>query len=188
MNVYDFDNTIYKGESTLDYYFYCVKHHPRLLRFVFIVLYELVKYKMCLVTEDELMALCRRYVMAFLKDCPDAEWLAQKFWDKNFGKIKRFYFDVCNESDIVLSASFGFMLRPVMKRLGISSVVCSEVNLETGEIERLCFRRNKKALYDELYGEPIENFYTDSLNDMPLIEASERAYIVKNEKITEWRK
>ena len=78
------------------------------------------------------------------------------------------------------------MLRPVMKRLGVHELVCSEVNLETGEIERLCFRRNKKTLYDELYGKEIDNFYTDSLNDMPLIEAAKCAFIVKEERIVRW--
>ena len=90
MNVYDFDNTIYRGESTLDYYFFCVKHHPKLVRFVFIILFELVKYKLCLVSEEELMGLCRKYVMSFLADCPDSEELSEKFWNKNFGKIKSF--------------------------------------------------------------------------------------------------
>ena len=186
LNVYDFDNTIYRGESTLDYYFFCVKHHPKLIRFVFIILFELVKYKLCLVSEEELMSLCEKYVMAFLKDCPDSEELAEKFWQRNFKKIKGFYGELHKEDDVVISASFGFMLRPVMKRLGVHELVCSEVKLETGEIERLCFRRNKKTLYDKLYGKEIDNFYTDSLNDMPLIEAAKCAFIVKEERIVRW--
>ena len=186
INVYDFDNTIFKGESTLDYYFFCVKHHPKLVRFVFIILFELVKYKLCLVSEEELMGLCRKYVMSFLSDCPDSEELSEKFWNKNFGKIKSFYKELHKDDDVIISASFGFMLRPVMKRLGVHELVCSEVNLETGEIERLCFRRNKKTLYDELYGKEIDNFYTDSLNDMPLIKAAKCAFIVKGERIVRW--
>lgn len=186
MNVYDFDSTIYDGESPLDYYFFCVKHHPKLIRFVFIVLFELVKYKMCLVSEAELMGLCEKYVGDFLKDCPDAEELADEFWDKNFKKIKRFYFDLHTDDDVVLSASFGFILKPVMKRLGVNHLVCSEIDMKSGKIERLCYRRNKKTLFDELYGTKIENFYTDSLNDMPLINVAENAFIVKGEKIKKW--
>ena len=26
MNVYDFDGTIYNGDSTIDFYLYCIKH------------------------------------------------------------------------------------------------------------------------------------------------------------------
>ena len=29
MNVYDFDNTIYRGDSTADFYLYCLKKHPK---------------------------------------------------------------------------------------------------------------------------------------------------------------
>lgn len=186
MNVYDFDNTIYRGESTLDYYFFCVKHHPRLLRFVFIVLEKLVKYKLCLISEDELMRLCEKYVLAFLKDCPDSEILAQKFWDRNIKKIKPFYASLHKDDDVIVSASFGFMLRPVMGKLGVTSLLCSEVNLETGEIERLCFRRNKKTLFESAFPSRIESFYTDSLNDMPLMRMAKNAYLIKGEKIQRW--
>lgn len=187
MNVYDFDNTIYHGESTLDYYFFCVKHHPRLIRFVFVVVYELIRYKMCLVSEDELMSLCEKYVRSFLDDCPDSLALAEKFWDKNIKKIKPFYYALHNENDVIISASFGFMVRPVMEKLGISEMVSSEVDLETGEISRLCFRSNKKKLFDELYGGKIENFYTDSLNDVLLLEYAENAFIVKGDRIERWK-
>ncbi len=186
VNVYDFDNTIYRGESTLNYYFFCVKHHPKLLRFVFIVLIELIKYKLCLVSEQQLMKLCEKYVISFLKDCPDAEKLAENFWEKNFHKIKSFYKEMHKENDVIISASFGFMLRPAMKRLGNKCLICSEVNLETGKIERLCFRRNKIDLFKYLCGGEIENFYTDSLNDMPLMKCAKNAFIVKGEKIERW--
>ena len=34
MNVYDFDETIYSGDSTRDFYFYSIKKNPSLLRFL----------------------------------------------------------------------------------------------------------------------------------------------------------
>ena len=34
MNVYDFDGTLYSGDSTVDFYLYALKKHPSLLRFV----------------------------------------------------------------------------------------------------------------------------------------------------------
>jgi len=186
MNVYDFDNTIYRGESTLDYYFFCVKHHPSLIRFVFIVLVKLVKYKMCLISEEELMGICEKYVFSFLKDCPDSLELAEKFWEKNARKIKPFYAKLHKDDDVIISASFGFMLRPVMKNIGVKNLLCSEVNLETGEIERLCFRKNKRTLFESVYSSEIESFYTDSLNDMPLMRLAKTAYLVKGEKIEKW--
>lgn len=31
MNVYDFDQTIYHGDSTVDFYLYCVRHRPLMI-------------------------------------------------------------------------------------------------------------------------------------------------------------
>ena len=31
MNIYDFDKTIYKSDSTKDFYFYCLKRYPKML-------------------------------------------------------------------------------------------------------------------------------------------------------------
>ena len=35
MNVYDFDNTIYDGESVFDFYHYSVRKQPKLIRYLF---------------------------------------------------------------------------------------------------------------------------------------------------------
>lgn len=187
MNLFDFDNTIYKGESSFGYYWFCVKHHPKLLRFVFVVLFCLVKYKLCIISEEKFMELCRKYVRDFVNGCPDAQELAEMFWEKNFKKIKKFYLDIKNEDDVIVSASFGFILRPAMSRLGIKNLICSEVDLNTCEINQICFRKNKKQLfYESFKGEKIENFYTDSLNDAALLKEAKNGYIVKGDKIKKW--
>ena len=43
---------------------------------------------------------------------------------------------------------------------------------------------NKVALFKEKYGDcEIENFYTDSKNDLPMIKISKNAFLVKDDKI-----
>lgn len=32
MNVYDFDKTIYAGDSTIDFYLFCLKRQPAILQ------------------------------------------------------------------------------------------------------------------------------------------------------------
>ena len=44
MNVYDFDKTIYDGDSTLDFYFFSLRKNPMLLRFLPIQLMGFIKY------------------------------------------------------------------------------------------------------------------------------------------------
>ena len=53
MNVYDFDNTIYDGESALDFFWYCLKKKPVLLKVLFPILFDLIKYKSCRMSEEE---------------------------------------------------------------------------------------------------------------------------------------
>ena len=45
MNVYDFDNTIYRGESAVDLFWYYLKQDKSLLRYVPEVAAALVRYK-----------------------------------------------------------------------------------------------------------------------------------------------
>ena len=187
INVYDFDNTLYRGESTFDFFLFCLKKHPKLLKFAFVSVVYLIKYKMCLVSEQGLMNLCTQYIGKYLEVCPDTDELVTEFWDKHRNRLKPFYKDLHREDDVVISASFGFMLRPIIEEMGIKRLLCSEVNLETGEIERLCFRKNKNDIFAEAFkDENIECFYTDSLNDISMMLMAKKAYIVKGEKIVEY--
>ena len=187
MNVFDFDNTIYNGESTFDFYLFCVRHHPKAVKFVFVVLWSFFKYKLCLVSEKQLMELAEKYVADFLRCCPDANELAYKFWDKNFCKIKSFYKEVQSDDDIVVSASFGFLLRPVLEKLGIKNALLSEVDLDNAKVIRLCYRKNKICLFKSEFGDAsVNDVYTDSYNDKPLMSlASGRIFLVKGRKITQ---
>lgn len=185
MNVFDFDNTLYDGESTLDFYFYCVKHHPKLIRFVFVILYNLAKYKMLLITPTEFERLAKKYVGDFLFHCPNASELAEKFWQTHIKKLNSFYESVRGEDDAVISASFGFLLAPIMSKMGIKKYVCSEVDFETGKVGELCFGANKTLLFNKYFpNEQIDDFYTDSLNDLPMMKmARGNVYLVKNNNV-----
>ena len=56
MNVYDFDNTIYDGESVIDFYFFSLKKHPRLIMILPKVVEVLIKYKACIISSEELLS------------------------------------------------------------------------------------------------------------------------------------
>lgn len=187
INVYDFDNTLYDGESMLDFYLYCCRRHPLLFRFVFIVLYTLVRYNMHLVSEEELMNKCRKYVKVFIDGCGDIESLADKFAVKYRKRLKSFYADMKTDNDVIVSASFGFLLRRLMPDFPKDRIVCSEVDLKNKEILSLCFRNEKTVMFAKAYGtKKIENVYTDSLNDLAIMKMAENAYLVKKNKITEY--
>ena len=53
MNVYDFDDTIYNGESVMDFFFYYLKKTPYLVKFSPRVFYALYKYKRGKITVEQ---------------------------------------------------------------------------------------------------------------------------------------
>lgn len=188
LNVYDFDGTVYNGESTFDFYIYCVKHHPKCIKFAFIVVKSLIKYKLCLIDEKQLYALAEKYVADFISCCSDANALAVKFWKTHKQKICSFYLQNQKESDIIVSASFGFLLRPLFEELGIKRYILSEIDFDSKKVVQLCYRKNKIGLFKSRFpNERVDDVYTDSLNDKPLMSLAEgNVYLVKNGRVKKY--
>ncbi|MCR5207359.1 MAG: haloacid dehalogenase-like hydrolase [Eubacterium sp.] len=185
MNAFDFDNTIYKGESTLDLFFFYIVKKPWLVKFLPTVLKAFARYKKGGVTIPEII---ERYVPLVEKDIfrvVDFENDAVEFWDKHIKKIKPLYDELRSDDDLIITASPDFTIDEVCKRLGIKRALTSRVNKESGKIEFVNIRENKIKAFREEYGAAeIENFYTDSpVNDAPLIELAKHAYQVKGNKI-----
>lgn len=88
------------------------------------------------------------------------------------------------KDDVIISASFDFLLKPCCRRLGVSNLLCSKADLKNGKITRLCFRENKPEIFDSAFGSArIDNFYTDSANDLPMIKRAEKSYLVKGNRL-----
>lgn len=185
MNVYDFDNTIYNGESVIDFYLFALKKKPRLISVLPKLFQMVLKYNACKVSTEELLLVAEKYAARVLS-MADFEGLVSDFWDKNQKKIKKFYLDRKREDDVVISASWSFLIEEICRRLGIKWVIASEINLKTGEINRLCFREKKVQIFrEEFPNAEIDKFYTDSMNDAPMISIAKRAFLVKGERVEE---
>lgn len=185
MNVYDFDNTLYKGESVLHFFFFYIKKTPSLLKYVPKVFYALFKYKMGKVTVEQALQDYAPFVEEYFKNIPDIRADAVEFWDKHMDRIKPFYKELQKEDDVIVTASPECTMEEICKRLGIKHCVGSVIDEESGKITRLCMRSRKIPAFFEAFPDAqIENFYTDSpKNDAPLIELAKNAYQVKGDKI-----
>ena len=110
-------------------------------------------------------------------------WVVE-FWDQNEYKIKPFYRAQQQEDDLIITASLGFFIREIFRRIGIRHYICTEIDPKTGKLEFLCYHENKVKVFRERYGDTrIEEFYTDSRNDQPLIDLAENAFLVKGDRI-----
>lgn len=184
MNVYDFDNTIYDGESVIDFFLFYCKKDKSLIKYIPSVFIALVKYKLGKVTIEQALAKYGEAVGSYYRDNDQIKDDMLTFWDKHMHKIKPFYKKIQTDDDLIISGSPEFSLEIICKRLGIKRYIGSIIEKD-GSIPRLCIREAKvKAFFEEYPDTEIENFYTDSINDMPLIEISKNAYLVKGSRIT----
>ena len=139
MNVYDFDETIYDGDSTVDFYKYCLRRRPYIIfRFP---LWTALRF--VLDSGKKLVFKERFYRFLYAFDDIDSE--VSRFWDGHEKKIKRWYLENRRPDDVVISASPEFLLNPVCKRLGISVLMASVVDKKRGFIPAITAGEGKGA-------------------------------------------
>lgn len=186
MKVYDFDKTIYDGDSTLDFFIFSLKKNPGLLRFLPIQVMGFLKYMLGMSEKLEF----KEKFYSFLQGIDDVDAYVNEFWDINQNKIKKWYIDSQEESDLIISASPTFLLEVICNRIEIKHLIASEVNKNTGVCEgKNCYGEEKVIRLKEVYNhEEIEEFYSDSLSDAPLSLLAEKRFIVNKEEIIEWDK
>ena len=185
MNVYDFDKTIYDGDSTVDFYFYCLKKYPVIYKKIPEVLWHGVLFKLGIVKKREFKS--RFFKFATL--LPDLNGAVADFWSINKNKIKKFYMKNQREDDVIISASPTFILDEICSILNIKYLYATNVDLHTGKIiGENCYGEEKvKRFYEAGFNEgSIDEFYSDSLSDSPLADISKKAFIVIKEQLVPW--
>lgn len=184
MNVYDFDKTIYDGDSTVDFWKYCVRRYPKAWgafpgALLFGVLFKL---ELC---ERELF---KERFYRFLQYVPDVSREVCLFWDEHMERIKSFYHKQRRTDDLIISASPEFLIQEACRRLSVSCIA-SKVNPATGKLEGPNCRGMEKVLrFREMCPDAqIQEFYSDSTSDVFMAKEACDAFLVKNNKIQEWR-
>ncbi len=185
VNVYDFDNTIYRGETLVDFVLYYMKRDIKIWKYVPGLVRIAFKDAFHLFTVQEAIEAYAAFLEGYYVNTGDVSDSVVDFWNKNERKIKPWYETVRRDSDIIVSGTTDFILDEIMKRMNIKNYVGSSIDKKTGKFTRLCFLENKVKIFRELYPEAhIENFYTDSMNDKAMMDISDNVFLVKGEKIT----
>ena len=179
MNIYDFDNTILKGDSSIKLIKYSFVRHPILLTISsFKALKEYIKGSSLGNVKSELFS--------FVKKLPDLDGYINNFILKNKKYIKQFYLERQKDNDVVISASFDFWIIPFCHSIGIKNVIATKYDIKKGcIIGNNCKGEEKVKRFKEKYQKVIVNeAYSDSLSDLPMFKMAKKAYLVKGEKIT----
>lgn len=183
MNVFDFDKTIYYSDSTKDFIFWCFRRHPMTLLHVPIIGYYAAKFYLFHIgTKTQF----KEKMYGFLKHI-DGESDVEEFWKEKIGGIKPFYREIHRDSDVIISASPEFLLKPLEEKLKIT-VIASSVDIKSGRYSGVnCHYDEKLRRFYEAYPNGrIDSFYSDSYSDEPLAKIADRAFIVDGDRITDW--
>ncbi len=182
-NVYDFDNTIYRGDSSVDFYRFCARRHPRMLADLPAVGTWFACMGLGLVEKTRV----KQRLYRFLTLLPDTNALVAAFWEARRGRLKPWYLAQRRDEDVIISASPEFLLRPVCDALHVT-LLASRVDPRTGRYTgRNCHGAEKARRLKEALPEcAVEAFYSDSLSDAPLAGLAARAFFVKGDRLLPW--
>lgn len=183
MNVYDFDGTIYNGDSTIDFFMYALKNNPAVLRCIPKQAWGFILYGAKQIDKTRL----KEYFFSFLPAI-NTDKLLEAFWDKHQHKIFDWYLKQQKQDDIIISASPKFLLQPICSRLGINHLIASEVDSKTGVYTgKNCHGQEKiRRLNEEYKVTRIDSFYSDSNSDLPLARIANKAFLIKRGIVKEW--
>lgn len=184
MNVYDFDKTIYDGDSTVDFYLYCLSRHPKLVIYIFGQAWSFFLRTIGRIDTTEL----KERFFAFIQGLPDLDNLVESFWGLQKPKIKVWYLKQKRPDDVVISASPSFLLTPVCQWLEVAPPIATELDITSGKILGVnCKGEEKVRRFFERYPKAvIRRFYSDSLTDAPLATLAEEAFLVQGDRTIPW--
>lgn len=185
INLYDFDNTIYKGDSSTDFFMYSMMKYPKIAILLPKIAVSAIKYKLHKISKTEM----KQTIFSFLKYVPDVDALVKEFWDSHECYIKEFYLAKKHDKDIIISASPEFLLDGITKKLGVMELIGSKVNKKTGKFTGLnCHGEEKVKRLNKKYEDyEVMESYSDSKSDIPILKLAKKQYLVKGDKLIPYK-
>lgn len=186
INMYDFDDTIYSGDSSVDFIKYCFKKGYIKFNNLLKIMGSFIKYFFGVFDITEF----KEVLFSFLSNIDDGKRVVSEFWDEHYKNIKKFYLEKNHDNDVINSASPYFLLKPVCDKLGVKDLIASDVDLKTGKFrEKNNSREVKVDKYNKKYINYIlEECYSDNpFNDKFILELANKAYVVKGEELINYK-
>ena len=193
LSVYDFDKTIYNGETLNDFYrFYLIKKPWKIYTVIFQLWYFLL-YVLKIINLEKLKENFLRFLNG--ENTGELKKLIREFWKKKESKINLWVKDEIlknkKETEILvaISASPTFLIIDRLRLMGFDVVIGTDFLFESTKFHshitsKNCknyekVRRLDKWAEDNNIQYDIVNFYSDSIADKPLFDLSENKYWIK---------
>lgn len=181
---YDFDKTIYYGDSSTHFALWCFARFPKTWLSLGTIIFACAMYKLKLWDKTRF----KSKIFSFLKGIPDVDRAVSEFWRTHEHKLKSWYIIKPHQDDVIISASPEFLLRDICAKIGVKSLIATDMDKKTGVIlGKNCYGAEKVLRFHALYPNcSMVEFYSDSRSDSPLAEISEKAFLVDIDNITPW--
>ena len=178
---YDFDGTIYDGDSSVDFYIFCLIRRPYIIVLWPIQVLSAILYILKCINKTKM----KEYFFSYLRIISNRKNLLNKFWEKNYKKIKPWYLEKIHNNDVIISASPEFLLKIPCMKLKVKDLIASEVDISTGKfLSNNCHGMQKVYRIKSKYPNAIiEEMYTDSKVDKPMIDYAKKGFMVKKNRI-----
>ena len=186
MNIYDFDNTIYDGDTNKDIIFYSLKRYPINVINSLIkskILYR--KYKKGLIK----FSVVKEEMLSFLFKINNLDNYLDKFVNKHMSRIKPWYYDKQSESDVVISASYEIWIKKFCDKLRIKNYIATRTDKSGKIVGENCKGEEKiKRFKEEFKDIEVYYSYSDSYVDIPILEYAKEGYVVEGNKLIKYYK
>ena len=193
LSVYDFDKTIYNGETLNDFYrFYLIKKPWKIYTVIFQLWYFLL-YVLKIINLEKLKENFLRFLDG--ENTGELKKLIREFWEKTESKINLWVKDEIlknkKETEILvaISASPTFLIIDRLKLMGFDVVIGTDFLFESTKFHSHITSKNcknyekvkrlDKWAEDNNIQYDIVNFYSDSIADKPLFDLAEHKYWIK---------
>ncbi len=189
--VFDFDGTLYKKDTMIQFCLFIYKRYPFRLRYASIQILGAVMYLFKSITIEHFKTLFLSYLLGMNEEKVQQE--LKLFWASRFPK--HFHpallekLKELQEKDIAcvcISASPDWMIQDACNHLGITQVLGSSViEIEDKWVWRFNCRGKKKVAFLEnaLPNAVVVEAYSDNHDDHYLLEKAERGFKVQKGKI-----
>ena len=112
--VYDFDKTIYDGDSSIDFFKFCFINYIRVWKYIPLIVFNLILYMVNAISAKKF----KERFFSFLIEFDNVDELVESFWLLNKNKIYKYFDDQINLDNrlpiYIISASPEFLLKPYM--------------------------------------------------------------------------
>ena len=184
-DLYDFDGTIYDGYSGVDLVLFGLRKYPKQwLRIPKMLWYGLM-YFLHLTSKTKMKSV----MFSFVQYIDDMDKFVLDFWNGHEKKLKDFWTKKKTHSrDIIISASGYFWLQYIADKYKVYDLFATTYDIKTGEVIGLnCHGKEKVNMFYNKYPKGIiDKMYTDSKNDLPLIEEAKEGFLVKGNVVKKY--